>query len=444
MAPHPLESLRTRNATQAFLRSSSEDPAFCPDSRAPEVVFSENPFPDMLDRNDLMRAVMDQMAHVPLFQVLSVDIEAAVRTAVAAAESTDAAFAAAMAPLAEFCRTQGGIWGRISCFRFACVIAEDTPDTPEPAEALRSAYEKAEQFLVFIGTAAYPTLNDTRADIIENADKALDHGAFFGAGTITRYDAVTQNINGDRLYQAGNLQGAIDAFKKGLRLDPMDANLHNSLGVCYGVLGDFENALAAFETAIWLAPDDVMAVYNTGYLLLCQRDTKAALARFLEANTLEPDVFEVVFHIGQTWLKMENPEAAQPFLTSAVRVSPRSAPAAALLGECLEALGQVHDAIQAYKQAVKINPEDASSLSAMGYLYASLGESLDVAVLFCEKSVELSPENGLFYHRLGEVYVRQDRLDDALAAFSAAQSLGYDSQPWMETLRARQVAVKAS
>jgi lipoprotein NlpI len=68
--------------------------------------------------------------------------------------------------------------------------------------------------------------------------------------------------------------------KKGLLLDPADVNLHNSLGVCHGVLKDYDNALSAFENAIWLAPEEMMAIYNKGLHPPAQREAGTGAGMF--------------------------------------------------------------------------------------------------------------------------------------------------------------------
>ena len=47
--------------------------------------------------------------------------------------------------------------------------------------------------------------------------------------------------------------------------------------------------------------------------------------------------------------------------------------------------------------------------------------------MFCRESVQLSPENGLFRYRLGQLYRKQNRLDDALVEFKKAEQLGKDA-----------------
>ena len=93
---------------------------------------------------------------------------------------------------------------------------------------------------------------------------------------------------------------------------------------------------------------------------------------------------------------------------------------------------------------MKINPEDAASLSILGWLYVKRGESLDVASVLCEQSVQIDPDNGLFRHRLGRVYLEQGRMDTALAEFELAAALGHDSRRKIEETQDRMMASKAS
>ncbi|BBO82501.1 hypothetical protein DSCO28_30670 [Desulfosarcina ovata subsp. sediminis] len=439
--PKPLsEQFRNRSATQEFLFSASDDPTVS--VRAAEIspsTFSER-FTDLLDRQAFIDAVETRLTAAATLLVLAVDIETAVQD-----NDDDQAAMAAIAPLEQLCHTQDGIWGQIGRHRFACALADRSADEGDNlARQLLAAGQAMQQPPVIVGMALYPTLDETLGETVENAGKALDHGVFFGPGSVTRFDAVSLNISGDRLYQAGKVNTAMAEFKKGLRLDPADANLYNSLGVCHGVLEDYPNAFKAFDHAIRLAPDEVMAIYNKGYLLLRQGRHEAALACFLDVQSREPDIFEVIYHIGQAYMELDRADKARPFLEAAIRAKDRSGAAAALLGACLDKLGLTKEAIGAYKRTVKINPDDAEALSALGRLYRLRGESLDVAAVFCEQSVRLCPNNGLFRDRLGRVYLQQERLEEALAEFERAAALRYDSQDRIEETRARITAAKAS
>ena len=450
--PTPAPDLfKNRSATQEFLFSHSDERILTGDDRKTAI----NPddtgsppinrrFPDMLDRQGLIRAIDARMASVPTLVALAIRVQIPVGTA-ADNDRGGQFLEDALAPVAALSRDHDGSWARIGRERFACVCPHlADADGQELAHGLLTALAGTPGLPVTIGVAAYPTINYTRSQIVDNAEKALDHGGFFGPGTVTGFDAVSLNISGDRHYQAGDIAGAMDAFKKGLLLDPSDVNLHNSLGVCHGVLKDYDNALTAFENAIWLAPEEIMPVYNKGYILLLKGKRDQALQCFLEAHAREPDVFEVVFHIGQAFMEMGEAEKARPFLDAATRSNSRSGPAFKRLGGCLDKLGMTKEAIQAYKRVVKINPADGESLSILGRLYAKRGESLGVASALCEQSVRLSPDDGVFRHRLGTVYLNQGRLDLALAEFELAVTLGHDSRQQIEETRDRMMAARAS
>lgn len=448
MVKNTPDLFKNRSTTQDFLFSPSEDTVDEGKARADLTDPNRTPLPthlsDMLDREGLIHAIDTRMASAETLCALAVCIEREPPEESEAGGETELP-ADTATPLATCCRRQGGVWARIGPDRFACVFAHlNTVDAQDLAEDLLKAYPDTENLRITIGLAAYPTINYARRQIVANVEKALEHGIFFGPGTITRFDSVSLNISGDRCYQSGDIDAAVNEFKKGLLIDPTDANLHNSLGVCHGVLKDYDNALAAFENANWLAPEEVMAIYNKGYILLLKGEREDALACFLEANDREPGVFEVIFHIGQLYMQMDAIDSARPYLEAATRTNSRSGPAFKSLGACQEKLGMTKAAIQSYKRAVKINPVDAESLSILGRLYTQRGESLDVAAVLCEQSVRLDPENGLYRHQLGTLYLNQGKLDDALEEFELAVTLGHDSQLQLETTQSRMVATKAS
>jgi len=60
--------------------------------------------------------------------------------------------------------------------------------------------------------------------------------------------------------------------------------------------------------------------------------------------------------------------------------------------------------------------------------------------MFCQESVGLSPENGLFRYRLGRLYFRQERFDDALKEYETAERFGYDAARDIQEIKERQAA----
>ncbi len=327
--------------------------------------------------------------------------------------------------LSGFCKKENGGWGQLENDTLVCFFPEiDETDCLEIGKQIQTVYSDKDNQTVSLGVAQYPTLNFSKPQIFKNARKALNHAVFFGAESRVKFDAVSLNISGDEAYQKGDIEGAIKEFKNALNLNPADINVHNSLGVCYAANNDWDEAIACFETARWLNQDDVMAVYNMGLVNLSCGNPEKALKLFITANEIKADVFEVLFQTGRIYFEKGDTEKGKDFFQKAIARRPTSAPAHRYLGDCYLDQNRIKKAAAAYKTALKYNPNDAASLSAMGYLFDLQDESLDIATTFCEQSVTISPEIGLFRYRLGRLYLRQNRQDKALKELQAAADLG--------------------
>ena len=336
------------------------------------------------------------------------------------------------------CRQTHGFWG----IEGAGMLAGYWPDreAPECLELARSLQDEIRSRTggtATAGVAVYPTLDYPRPQILGNARKAVDHAAFFGPGSRVAFDAVSLNISGDQSYERGDLPSAICEFEHALALDPDHVNVHNSLGVCYAVLGNYDRALEQFSAALRLDSGEHMAVYNIGMIHALTGRRDAALGFFLKANALRGDVFEILLQTGKLYLEMGQPQTARPFLEQAARLRARSGHVYRLLGDCYAAVGLPEKAIAAYKKAVKANPADSAALSALGCLFDERGENPEIAMVFCKESVRLVPDNPVFRRRLGGLYLKLNRLEEALAEFEQAGRLGYDAADDLRQIRER-------
>lgn len=334
------------------------------------------------------------------------------------------------------CKQEGGMWGRLDRGMLGCFFAQKNQTSPEElAQKIKNSLTKSTDKTVSIGIASYPTINYDRYQILDNAGKAVDHALFYGPDSIVSFDAVSLNISGDNMYQSGDIHGAISEFETALLLDPSNVNIRNSLGVCYGVLGEHGKALKEFQAALKLDPDEVMALYNIGLVKRLTGKNSEALKYFLDADRKkEEDIFEVAFQIGRVYLDMGKSETAKEFLEKAVELNPKSWSALHSLGECCAALNMIDEAISAYKRAIRQNPNDAESLSALGYLFDLLGENPEITTIFCQQSIDIAPENGLYRYRLGSLYLKRNQLEDALMQFQKANDLGYDARKMIKKI----------
>jgi tetratricopeptide (TPR) repeat protein len=239
------------------------------------------------------------------------------------------------------------------------------------------------------------------------------------------------NISGDRFYESGRLEEAVQEFQRALTLDPDNVNVHNSLGVCYANMGKFEEAVAEFSRVTELEPNDFMAHYNLGCALLSLARRDEAEHAFLRAAELEPDNAAAHFQLAKLCRKHDRLEEALTYLGRTVDLNPSWAKAWRLFGECFLEQGNHEEAMDAFKKALKINGKDGAALSGLALLYGRTETNLEVALSLARRSVELNPANVLFAQRLVELLIQNRELDEALAQCERAVAMA----PQQEQLR---------
>jgi len=392
-------------------------------------------FPDALDGMAFTEAATEALQDISQFSVLAIRID----DEKPLGESPNGFRGiGVLKALDVFCRGKNVIWGMLG----EDVLGAYFPDVdPAACMSLSHAFQQHVSAIgaetITIGMAAYPTLNYEKSQILDAAGKALDHAMFFGPNSAVAFDAVSLNISGDNRYQAGDVKGAIEEFKHALQLDPSNVNVHNSLGVCHGILKQYKKALAAFHEAIKLDSGEAMAVYNVGMIHMLKNERGKALNYFMKAYDLSRDVFEIVFHIGKCHMDEKEYDKAIEFFEKAAELQPDSALVLSCLGQCYSPLEMTDKAIKVFQNAIKKNPNDAQALSGLGHLFEIQNENPEIATLFCEQSVMICPENGLFHHRLGRLYLKQNRLQDALKSFITAGDLGHDSTLFVQDIEER-------
>lgn len=143
---------------------------------------------------------------------------------------------------------------------------------------------------------------------------------------------------GDLHYEQGFYEGALEAYKKAILLDPSNALIINKKANALKKLGRYEEALTTYEQAIGLAPNLAVAYRGKSAVL-------AALGRYEEALTV----------CGQ-----------------AINLDPRSAENHSKKGEILNELRRFEDALAACEQAIHLNSNLAEAYYNKGYALKGL------------------------------------------------------------------------
>lgn len=272
------------------------------------------------------------------------------------------------------------------------------------------------------GAASWPCLDFTKSDAVGNCLKAQRHAAFLGPGSMVVFDHLSLNISGDFFFDEGDYRAALREYRRGLRLQPGDVNLINSLGVTLVECNQLRAAAACFQDALQQEPDNYMALVNLGRVrqtlgrregaLECferaftahAEDERAGQELFLPLAGLYTDFgrYGKAITVLEQWLL--RPGSDQEFLLFR------------LLGLCALEKGQPEKAIPACQKALRLFPQDNISLSVLGLLYVEQGEGSDLGLSLCNKALALDNFNPDHWYRLGRAYMHTGQFAEAMEA----------------------------
>ncbi len=286
-----------------------------------------------------------------------------------------------------------------------------------------------------IGIACFPSIAFKKSDIPDNARKALLHAGFFGPGTITAFDGVSQNVSGDIYYGEGDLVRAVREYKKGLELDPANTNLLNSLGEAYAQMNKPRRAKSYFESVLHTDAKHYMALFNLGVISLTNADDKRAIAYFERAlavykhETETEQINNLLLQLGKLYCLTGRYKKAVSLLEKvkitegASSVVPARQTFLRYLGEAYMGSGRNKEAVLVLQRAVRYNPHDAFALSMLGELYGLENQGYDIAHSLCLQAVNIDDRQWKHWYRLALVRYNMAEYESALEALKQCMGL---------------------
>ena len=266
-------------------------------------------------------------------------------------------------------------------------VVEDQPEYPEGAMLLASAQEGAGQKDEELRTLETTLENNPTfyraalrlAELYEQERRYTDAADAYAraAAVNSRIDVSTQRAAA--LINAGKATEARDILQASIKKSGTpDAVTLYMLGQAQRALKDFDGATATVQKLKSSFPNDARAGYLDALVLRDRGQYEQAIA-----------AFELVMN----------------------RAASRDASLVYEYASLLERAGRLGDAERALRGVLAKDPQDANALNSLGYLLADHGQRLDEAVDLVQRALKIEPTNPSFLDSLGWAYFRQGKLE---------------------------------
>lgn len=205
--------------------------------------------------------------------------------------------------------------------------------------------------------------------------------------------------------QTSHWKSSSSIFEHSLRYTAGSALVYNNLGLAYLRSHKQKEGIQYLEMALQLDPRNSGALNNLGLLASLRGDRAAARDYYVRAVQADPSNPRILINLANLSSADQNPAAALDYLQRALLLNPNEIQLYRTIAEQLELLNR---------------PEDAAT--------------------YLRRAIRLAPAAPKLYNDLGLIYVRQNRLAEALSLFE--QALTHDpgfvpAQRNLQTLRNR-------
>ena len=164
--------------------------------------------------------------------------------------------------------------------------------------------------------------------------------------------------------------------------DPDNAERLTTLGSMYGQHGDLEDALNCFKRAAELAPQSPQTQYNLALIYFQLNDFANARAPLEQGLKRWPDLFQLNALYGAVLVKLGETAAAYQPLHRAVELNPQDSGTTDLLyGTTMQLAGESQgkkeysDSLRYLQEAAKLRPQEAEPHQRMAEIYSRTARS---------------------------------------------------------------------
>ncbi len=224
-------------------------------------------------------------------------------------------------------------------------INEKNPSSQTKARAYLNQYEKFENKPAYLDSAAFYLKHQTVADLRANMESLvqlyfIQHNfskicdlattltdakilnTLLVKKTYANDHAWTSYRFGEAFYHQGDLQRAINYYKKAVDLAPYVLDFKNKYGTTLASKGLLAEAEKTFKDILVEHPKHVSAITNLGYVKLSQGKANEAKQLYAKALSLDPDYEAALLNMAGLYAYQKNYKKAESYLNKLLKRNP--------------------------------------------------------------------------------------------------------------------------
>ncbi|MDP3042164.1 MAG: tetratricopeptide repeat protein [Candidatus Omnitrophota bacterium] len=238
--------------------------------------------------------------------------------------------------------------------------------------------------------------------------------------------SLSHYISGVYCEGLGDLEGAIQEYRKALETDPGSSLLHLNLASVFIQKDNPAQAEEELKQSIRLAPEAVQPHALLALVYASQNKADLAAAEYIlaleNATKSEPKNIDIYKGLGAIYLQQKKLKQAESIFKLILNLDPADPQARFYLGNIYYNLEDYPSVEKELKTAVKLKPDYHEALNFLGYFYLEQDKNIDQAGLMIKQALVFEPENGAYLDSLGWFYYKKGKFKEAVTHLERAAS----------------------
>jgi tetratricopeptide (TPR) repeat protein len=216
-----------------------------------------------------------------------------------------------------------------------------------------------------------------------------------------------------RLTEQGKFDEALSALNEISRANPSARNLSHEFGATYYRKGDYGNAVVALRRAIAENPDDLEATQLTGLSLYLANKFAEAIPYLVKVQSWYPSAnVDAAYILGMAYIQTKDYASARAAFAKMFQVPSDSAAAHLFTARLLLRFDFALIAEEYGKKAVELDPKLPLAHLLLGELYLYQAKIPEAITQF-QSELEINPSYAPAYYKLADAYSRVQKFDEA-------------------------------